>query len=156
MEALETAVFGRLLKRDEKVLTLTDMGIHGCYPVDDIDDNLAQVIPEEIDMSKYQSVAFVNGKAFEEYRELRRCYSALVNGDLVNQEGFCTLMEERIMREYDPRFAEQIFWTYLLMENVYGAGFRKLKAIESRYGLDSILDYLEKQSFSRSQKAFAF
>ncbi len=140
----ECHLFGRLLKKDERLLVLTDRGIVCTYSSDELNQEAARLVPDDIDLSQYDTVAFLTGEDFADYRNLRDGYARMVSSDIENQEGFCTLLEEKSAMEFDPVFAEQIFWANISRDDVYGRGFRKLKAIEARYGLSGVVDYLIK------------
>lgn len=138
----EKSLFGRLLERNEKLLVLTDRGIEGAYPVDEMHKEARKLVPEDINLQKYETVAFVKGRSFADYRNLRASYYSLVSGDIENQEGFCTLMEYRALQQIDPAFAEHVLILSFFRDDVYGRGFRKLKASEAVHGLSAVIDYL--------------
>ncbi len=138
----ETTVFGRLVRKGERLLVLTDREISGTYQISQLDKATRLLVPQDIDTSGYSTVAFVNEEGFRDYMTLRAAYTSLVSGDIENQEGFCTVMEHKVSQETAPGFADELFWQNVRSSNVYGRGFRKLKTIESRYGLYGMIDYL--------------
>ena len=140
----ERHVFGRLLKRNEKCLILTRQGSLGTHDADAVPKDLIGFIPQDADLTSYDIVAFLNTCDFEQYRALRNSYSSEVAGDMENQEGFCTLLEVKSVEDVDPLFADQISRYNEGSDCVYGRGFRKMKAVETRYGLSGVMDYLMK------------
>ena len=140
MADIESSVFGRLLKPKEKILIITSTGFEGIHEIHSYGEN----IPNDIDISLYDSVAFVSDTDLKEYSNFRKIYSEIVLSDLTDQEGFCTLMEEKVMSSTNHEFSGLIFQHNMNSHDVYGAGFRKLKSIESRYGLSGVIEYLMK------------
>ncbi len=138
----ERHLFGRILRKNERLLVLTDRGIVGVYSLDALDDGIGRLIPADVDTSRYKTIVFLRGRDFSDYRKLRDEYSSIVSNDMENQEGFCTILEHKVLEQLDPIFAVHLFATNIRQDDVYGRGFRKLKVIESQHGLSALIDYL--------------
>jgi len=147
IERVEKELFGNILGKNEKILVITNLLFQGTYPITDIDEELKKLIPDDIDISRYNFVAFLENENFKEYKNFRNKYEELIKSDIENQEGFCTLIEYEIISEHNPEFAEQIFWLNLESDSVYGRGFKKLRAMECNYGLNKVLEYLESEKY---------
>ena len=138
MADIEVSIFGRLLKPKERILIITGTELEGIHEIHSQQEN----IPDDIDMSSYDSVAFISDTGLKDYSNFRKKYSEIVTSDLLNQEGFCTLMEEKVMSVVNEEFSDTIFWRTINSNDIYGMGFRKLKSIESCYGLSGVIKYL--------------
>jgi len=139
MAEIETEVFGRLLKRNERVIVIIDSGKGKIYPINTLDNSIKKWAKKmEIPLDKYDSIAFLDKKNFLEYKRFRKLYSRLVESDRETQEGFCVFMEEKV-----SDFPDYIFWSNLESDDIYGRGFKKMKAIESNHGISGVIDYIK-------------
>ena len=140
MSDIEKEVFGKELRKNEKILVITNNGKIGNFsrlPV-----NMMNLVPEGIDYENYDYISFLSEDELNEYNRMRISYREIVNNDLENQEGFCTLVEYNGMLECCPEFAESLHSARMVQDDVYGRGFRRLKEIEDRHGFSAVIDII--------------
>ena len=120
---------------------------------EELDRELIKMVPDHINIFKYQKIVFSDSKKLDEYIKLRNEYHRLVLNDIEDQEGLCCLLEEEIIKLFDPEFAAKLSFSYSTRDDIYGRGYRKLKNFLKKFQkIDDVILFLQNKKVEGCEK----
>lgn len=94
--------------------------------------------------SLYNEMNAMKSDMSDKYDFIRNGFDILITStdNLINEEGFCTLMEVDVMNYINSDFSKQLFAEYFESNDIYGQGFKKMRAIEMENGMHGVIDFM--------------